>query len=112
MPIVEPACVCHLVRREGCRQGRACPVRESEMAHGTPPSENFPTPKGKKTVNFRSSAYTGRFPRTMADAFGCSPRDIVHPMPVTERGLLDPIGRAANAAARFVVRQLARLFGR
>jgi hypothetical protein len=32
-------------------------------------------------VNLRSSAWTGRAPRSLAEAFGCSIQDAVHPMP-------------------------------
>jgi len=55
-----------------------------------------------------SSALTGRAPRSMSAAFGCSMNDPVHPMPAESAGLLDPFGRAARAIGTFI----AGLFGR
>jgi hypothetical protein len=65
------------------------------------PSVKFPAPKGKRMQNYRlsSSAMTGRAARTLSEAFGCSMRDPVHPMPTP---------RPAGLFARF----MAWLFGR
>lgn len=106
-----PSCVCHLLS-QGCRQGRDCPFREIEAANDVAldPLTEFPTPKGKR-MNYRptSSALTGRAPRTMERAFGCSMHDPVHPMPdAGSPAVLDVFGRALNAFGRL----LARLFGR
>lgn len=80
-----PACVCHLVTRGGCQQGSKCPIREFECAMDTPlTGEQFPTPKVRKPMNryrLTSSALTGRAPRSLSQAFGCSMNDPVYPMP-------------------------------
>lgn len=111
-PHAESSCVCHLVARGGCQQGRSCPIREIEMAcdAALDPRTDFPAPKGKPMQNYRlsSSAYTGRAPRSMRDAFGCHPNDPVHPMPDGRVAVFDAIGRAAKALGRFI----ARVFGR
>lgn len=109
----EPHCVCHLVRG-GCRQGRACPISETEAANGIALRVEFPAPKGKKRMNYRpsSSAYTGRAPRSMRDAFGCHINDQLHPMPDGSLSPLHMLGRVVVAMARIAVRVAARLFGR
>ena len=108
---VEPTCVCHLVTRGGCRQGRACPVRECELANEVPltPEQPFPAPKGKRMKYYRlsSSAVTGRAPRSMADAFGCASNDPVHPMPDANR----TVGRRLTDAIRFACGFLSDLVG-
>ena len=108
MATSETGCVCHLIRRSGCVQGRHCPLREMEAAIGTPLDAEvpFPAPKGKR-MNYRptSSAITGRAPRTMERAFGCSMNDPVHPMPeLTRPGLRDFFAGIGQV--------IARLFGR
>jgi len=104
-----PSCVCHLVARGGCRQGRECPVRELEIAMEQPPTDQFPAPKGKRMKYYRlsSSAVTGRAPRSMADAFGCSSNDPVHPMPDANR----TVGRRLTDAIRFACGFLSDLVG-
>ena len=88
------------------------PSHDTEMASEVSPLyAQCPAPKGKRMHFYRpsSSALTGRAPRSMRDAFGCSMNDPVHPMPGTEPpALLDALGQAAMAVGRFV----ARLFGR
>jgi hypothetical protein len=94
-------CYCQ-TRGLDCRQGRTCPLlHETEAANDlAAPWPDFPAPKGKKRMyRLSSSAYTGRAPRTLSSAFGCSMRDPVHPMPTP---------RPAGLFARFT----AWLFGR
>lgn len=79
MAPAESPCVCHLVARGGCRQGRACPVREIEMAStaALDPKADFPAPKGKKPMNnyrHTSSAWTGFAPRTTEQRWPTPPR--------------------------------------
>ncbi len=42
--LASPTCICASVRGE-CRQGRDCPVRNTELANETTPSSDFPTPE-------------------------------------------------------------------
>lgn len=47
-------CQCHLVHRGGCNQGRACPVRETELANAVGPdaSRTFrPAPKLARSMS-------------------------------------------------------------
>lgn len=108
-------CICHLVPRGGCRQGRACPVRESEHACSAPvsPDAPFPAPKGKR-MNHRSSNHTLRFHRSMSDAFGCSMNDPVYPMPDRrdERAIGRRVSDAIAKVASVCRDALAALFGR
>jgi hypothetical protein len=72
----EPHCVCHLVRRGGCAQGRACPIAELEVAIAIEHRAEFPAPKGKQRMsNYRnsSSAWTGRAPRTLEQRWPSAP---------------------------------------
>lgn len=105
MATSEPGCVCHLVARGGCQQGKFCPLREVEMAStaALDPTAEFPAPKGKRMQNYRlsSSAITGRAPRTQSEAFGCSMRDPVHPMPEPSRpGLRDLLAAIGQVIGR------------
>jgi len=95
LPLGEPTCLCHLVPRGGCRQGRACPIRECEYAHDVPHSENFPTPKGKPVNDYRlrSGAWTGYAPRTTEERWPTPPRTV-------------------STRAGWLSRLIARLFGR
>ena len=66
------------------------------------PDAKFPAPKGKR-MNYRptSSAITGRAPRTMERAFGCSMNDPVHPMPGPHRpGIRDFFAAIGQVIAR------------
>jgi hypothetical protein len=50
-------------------------ITDTEMSNVIPLREELP-----KVPNFRSSSWTGRFPRTLSAAFGCSDSDPVYPM--------------------------------
>ncbi len=98
-------CVCHLVSRGGCQQGKFCPLSHHEAGNAVPLRPEFPAPKGKRMYRLSSSAFTGRAPRSMRDAFGCHPDDPVHPMPDANQTTLRDFFAAIGQV-------IARLFGR
>lgn len=65
----------------GCRQGRDCPLADTEASNVIPlhPERPFPAPKGKKPMNdyrLRSGAWTGFAPRTTEERWPTPPRTV------------------------------------